>query len=146
MPWSAWSGRHNPPQRGSAPGCRLKAAPKGNFSGFRRGWQHSNVLGDNVLGPHPHRAPKAPLASDDPKEVGVFLRTTMGIDKQVLGDYLGGEDEFNRKVLLAYVETIAGVATRPCATLPCRKKKKRARKPSVVVFLLRRSKEQMTTK
>eukprot|EP00667_Euglena_gracilis_P000231 EG_transcript_231 len=46
------------------------------------------------------------LLSDDPKEVGVFLRTTMGIDKQVLGDYLGGEDEFNRKVLLAYVETI----------------------------------------
>jgi len=40
--------------------------------------------------------------------VGSFLRTTAGIDKHVLGDFLGGEEDFSRRVLLAYVETIAG--------------------------------------
>jgi brefeldin A-resistance guanine nucleotide exchange factor 1 len=41
----------------------------------------------------------------DPKSVAVFLRTGFGLNKTLIGEYLGKKKDFNIAVLEAYVET-----------------------------------------
>jgi brefeldin A-inhibited guanine nucleotide-exchange protein len=44
------------------------------------------------------------LASDDPKDVAVFLLNTEGLNKTQIGEYLGEGDEYNIQVMHAFVD------------------------------------------
>ena len=39
-----------------------------------------------------------------PKDIAAFLFNSDGLDKEQVGEYLGGKDEINRKVLYEYVD------------------------------------------
>lgn len=41
-----------------------------------------------------------------PEEVSCFLEATKGLDKSMIGDYLGERDDFNLKVMHAYVDAL----------------------------------------
>ena len=57
---------------------------------------------------NPHRAieflRKAGLIDDTPASLAQFLHSVDGLDKRVLGDFLGGSKQFNKDVLREYVE------------------------------------------
>ena len=57
---------------------------------------------------NPHRAieflRKAGLIDDTPASLAQFLHSVDGLDKKVLGDFLGGSKPFNKDVLREYVE------------------------------------------
>ena len=57
---------------------------------------------------NPHRAieflRKAGLIDDTPASLAQFLHSVDGLDKRVLGDFLGGSKPFNKEVLREYVE------------------------------------------
>jgi brefeldin A-inhibited guanine nucleotide-exchange protein len=42
---------------------------------------------------------------NNPKDIASFLFNADGLDKEQIGEYLGGKDEINRKVLYEYVDS-----------------------------------------
>jgi len=47
------------------------------------------------------------LASDDPKDVAIFLLNTEGLNKTQIGEYLGEGDEYNIQVMHAFVDQMS---------------------------------------
>jgi brefeldin A-inhibited guanine nucleotide-exchange protein len=47
------------------------------------------------------------LASDDPKDVAVFLLNTEGLNKTQIGEYLGEGDDYNIQVMHAFVDLMS---------------------------------------
>lgn len=43
---------------------------------------------------------------EDPAEVARFLTTTLGLNKAAIGEYLGGDDPYDIKVMHAFVDQL----------------------------------------
>jgi brefeldin A-inhibited guanine nucleotide-exchange protein len=47
----------------------------------------------------------AKKVGDSPEEIAIFLRNASGLDKTLIGDYLGERDDFSLRVMHAYVDS-----------------------------------------